>query len=221
MKFSVIGDKLISVKKEVIAYMQWVTTTQVLEELRESNDTLAWTVFRDHFYSVVINFARTLGLSETDAEDAAQETMLVFIKAFRDGKYNRKKGHLSHWLFGVARRVILNFRKRLPRERLIADSTSGTSFWDMVADEDAVRHTWDSQWRHMTLERCLQQARRELDQKVFEAFELYALFQNPVEDVSKTLGMSRNAVYIAKNRVLSKLRQLQQDFEGLGERTVL
>ena len=221
MKFSVIGDKLISVKIEAIAYMQWVTTTQVLEELKESNDTLVWTMFRDHFYSVVINFAKTLGLSETDAEDAAQETMLAFIKAFREGKYNREKGHLSHWLFGVARRVILNFRKRLPREHFIADNTSGTSFWDMVANEEAVRHTWDTEWRYMMLERCLQQARRELDQKVFKAFELYALFQNPVEDVSKTLGMSRNAVYIAKNRVLSKLRQLQQDFEGLGERTVL
>lgn len=201
--------------------MEWITTTQVLEDLKESNDTLAWTMFRDHFYSVVINFAKTLGLSEIDAEDAAQETMLAFIKAFRAGKYSREKGHLSHWLFGVARRVILNFRKRLPREHFIADSTSGTSFWDMVADEEAVRHTWDTEWQHMMLEKCLQQARRELDQKVFEAFELYAILQKPVEEVCTMLSMSRNAVYIAKSRVLSKLRQLQQDFEGLGERTVL
>ena len=201
--------------------MEWITTTQVLEELKMSNDTLVWTRFRDHFYFVVINFAKTLGLSETDAEDAAQETILAFIKAFRDGKYNREKGQLSHWLFGVARRVILNFRKRLPREHFIVDNTSGTSFWDMVADENAVQHTWDTEWQHMMLERCLQQARRELDQKVFKAFELYAISQKPVEEVSQTLSMSRNAVYIAKSRVLSKLRQLHQEFEGLAEGAVL
>lgn len=145
--------------------MDWVTTTQVLEDLKESNDILAWTSFRDHFYPVIFNFAKTLGLSATDAEDAAQETMLAFLKAFRNGKYDREKGQFSHWLFGVARRVILNFRKRLPRKHFIADNTTGTSFWDMVADENTVRHTWDTEWRYMVLERCLRQARMELDQK--------------------------------------------------------
>jgi RNA polymerase sigma-70 factor (ECF subfamily) len=193
--------------------MEWVTTTQVLENLKESNDTIAWTNFRDHFCPVIFNFAKKLGLSETDAEDAAQETMLAFLKAFRNGKYNREKGHLGNWLFGVARRTILDFRKRLPREHLVADNTTGTSFWDMAADENSVRCTWDTGWRNMVLERCLQQARREFDQKVFGAFELYALSQRPIEEVCQTLGMSRNAVYIAKSRVLSRLRQLQHDFE--------
>jgi len=201
--------------------MQWVTTTQVLQELKESNDTFAWTVFRDHFFSVVTGFAGNLGLSRTDAEDAAQETMLAFIEAFRDGKYNRGKGHLSHWLFGVARRVILDYRKRRPRESLIGDNTAGASFWDMVADEDTVRHTWDMQWENMVLERCLQQARRQLDEKVFRAFELYAILQRPVDEVCEALSISRNAVYISKSRVLSKLRQLKLNFEGLDGESIL
>ncbi len=201
--------------------MEWVTTTQVLEDLKESNDTLAWTSFRDHFYPVIFNFAKTLGLSATDAEDAAQETMLTFLKVFRDGKYDREKGQFSHWLFGVAKRVILNFRKRLPREHLVVDNTTGTSFWDIVADDNAVQHSWDTEWQRMVLGRCLQRAHRELDEKVFRAFELYALSQKPVEEVCQTLGISRNAVYVAKSRVLSRLRQLRQEFEGLNEVTVL
>ncbi len=117
--------------------------------------------------------------------------------------------------------MILNFRKRLPRKHFIVDNTTGTSFWDMVADENTVRHTWDTEWRYMVLERCLRQARRELDQKVFNAFELYALSQKPVGEVCRILGMSRNAVYIAKSRVLSKLRELQKDFEGFSKDSIL
>ena len=200
--------------------MEWVTTTQVLEDLKGSNDTLAWNHFRDHFYPVIFNFAKVLGLSETDAEDAAQETMLTFLKALRDGKYDKEKGQLSHWLFGMAKRVILNFRKRLPREHFVEDDTTGTSFWDMVQDENAVKQSWDNQWRQMVLERCLQQARRELDAKVFKAFELYALSQKSAEEVSHVLSISRNAVYIAKSRVLSRLRQLQEDFEDFRGQTV-
>jgi len=201
--------------------MDWVTTTQVLEDLKESNDILAWNSFRNNFYPVIFNFAKTLGLSATDAEDATQETMLAFLKAFRDGKYEREKGQFSHWLFGVAKRVILNFRKRLPRKHFAVDKTTGTFFWNNIADENNIRRTWDTQWRHMVLEKCLLQARREVDQKVFNAFELYALSQKSVDEVCRTLNMSRNAVYIAKSRVLSKLRRLQKDFEGFDKDSVL
>jgi RNA polymerase sigma factor (sigma-70 family) len=201
--------------------MDWVTTTQVLEDLKESNDILAWNSFRNNFYPVIFNFAKTLGLSATDAEDATQETMLAFLKAFRDGKYEREKGQFSHWLFGVAKRVILNFRKRLPLKHFSENNTTGTFFLNTIADENNIRRTWDTQWRYMVLEKCLLQARREVDQKVFNAFELYALSQKPVEEVCRTLDMSRNAVYIAKSRVLSKLRQLQKDFEGFNKDSVL
>ena len=65
----------------------------------------------------------------------------------------------------------------------------------------------------MVLTKCLEQARRELDPNVFEAFELYALSEIPVDDVAQRLRMSRNAVYIAKSRVLSRLRELEHQFE--------
>jgi RNA polymerase sigma-70 factor (ECF subfamily) len=65
----------------------------------------------------------------------------------------------------------------------------------------------------MVLTKCLEQARRELDSKVFEAFNLYALSEIPADDVAQRLKMSRNAVYIAKSRVLSRLRQLERQFE--------
>jgi len=197
--------------------MEWVTTTQVLEDLKTpDNDELAWQGFCEHFQPVVVNFARKLGLSATDAEDAAQEAIVAFLKAFRDGKYEREKGRLSNWLFGVAKRVILNFRAGQPLERLIADKTTATSFWDLIQDDQNVQHSWETEWKRMVLTKCLEQAGRELDQKVFEAFKLYALSEMPVDKVAQQLSMSKNAVYIAKSRVLSKLRQLKQQFEGIG-----
>ena len=193
--------------------MEWVTTTQVLEGLKTSNDTLAWQRFCEHFHPVVVNFARRLGLSPTDAEDAAQETMVAFLKAFRNGKYDREKGRLSAWLLGVSKRVILNFRGNRPLERLIADKTTGTSFWDMIQDDHSIKHTWDTEWRRTVLSNCLQQARRETAPEVYEAFELYALLEIPVDDVAQRLGVSQNAVYISKSRVLSRLRHLERQFE--------
>jgi RNA polymerase sigma-70 factor (ECF subfamily) len=193
--------------------MRWITTTQVLNGLQDSNDSETWRIFCDHFQPVLINFARRLGLSPTDAEDAAQETMVAFLKAFRNGKYDREKGRLSDWLFGVAKRVILNLRGHKPLEQLVADKTTGTSFWDLIQDDRGLKHSWETQWRQMVLTACLRQVRREFDPKVFEAFELYALNETPVNKVTQQLGLSPNAVYIAKSRVLSRLRQLEREFE--------
>jgi len=195
--------------------MTWVTTTQVLEELSSPDGGTAWQQLHDHFYEVIVKFAQQLELSLTDAEDAAQETMLTFMEAFRKGKYRREKGRLSQWLFGIARRTIHNVRKNLPPERQIIDKDSGTSFWDKLPDDDAEYKTWTTEWQKMVMERCLQRARQELQSKTFQAFELYALAQVPVEQVAQRLQMTPNAVYIAKNRVLARLQELEKEFEGI------
>lgn len=193
--------------------MRWVTTTQVLEELKSPAGQAAWRRFCNRFRPVVVNFARKLGMSAVDAEDAAQEVMAVFVKAFREGKYDRKKGRLSNWLFGIARRVILNLKNRKPLEQLIADKSTGTSFWDLVEDDRDLANSWQTEWRKMVLLECLEKLRMETDEKVFEAFRRYAIAETPVDDVAKELGISRNAVYIAKSRMLSRLGQLEQQFE--------
>jgi RNA polymerase sigma-70 factor, ECF subfamily len=199
--------------------MDWQTTTQVLEALKTSDNSAVWQNFRDNFYPVVVNFARHIGLSPSDADDAAQETMVAFVKAYRAGKYDRDKGRLNHWLFGLARNVILNVRRNLGPEQLIADKTGGPSFWNLLQDEKNVPETWTTQWRKVVLDRCMKRARQELDEKTFSAFEFLALGEMPAGEVAKKLEMTENAVYIAKSRVLSRLRQLEEEFEGPAEGT--
>jgi RNA polymerase sigma-70 factor (ECF subfamily) len=114
----------------------------------------------------------------------------------------------------LARNVILNVRRNLGPEQLIPDKTGGVSFWNQLQDEKNIPETWTTQWRKMVLDKCMNRARQELDKKTFSAFELLALAELPVEKVADKLGMSENAVYIAKSRVLTRLRQLEEEFEG-------
>lgn len=194
--------------------MSWITTTHLLEDLKSSNDSKAWESFRNHFYPVIVNFSKQLGLDSNYADDLAQETMLAFMQALRKGGYCKDKGKLSSWVFGIARRVMLNYRRRLPKEHIIADQTSGTSFWNMIEDDKAIQNTWEDQWRRVILQQCMSQCRKEFDHKVFEAFVLYGIEGVEIKEVCDKLDMSRNAVYIAKSRILSRLRQLQNDFDG-------
>jgi RNA polymerase sigma-70 factor, ECF subfamily len=190
-----------------------MTTTQALEDLRSLNDGPAWKEFDGHFRKVVISFARHSGLGPEEAEDAAQETMLAFTKAFRAGHYDKEKGRLRDWLFGVARNVVLNLRSKRPLEKLIADKATGTSFWDMVKDNSDIEQLWQSEWQNMVLARCLSIVKGETEPNSFKAFELYALQERPVDEVALELGLSKNAVYIAKSRILTRLRELEGRLE--------
>ena len=193
--------------------MEWKTTTQILEHLKDSNDTTAWSLFRDYFYPLLVRFAEKLGLSNDLAEDIAQETIIAFLKAYRTDKYCRQQGRLSHWILGVARNVIRSHYRKNSRNVSQAPGNSDIPLLQNIEDEHAIWHTWQTEWRKYLLERCLDLARNEFDSKTFLAFESYALYGNPVSQVCEELSMTPNAVYIAKNRVLTKIRFFYNNFE--------
>ncbi|MEN8126411.1 MAG: sigma-70 family RNA polymerase sigma factor [Planctomycetota bacterium] len=193
--------------------MQWVTTTQILDDLKFSDNSNAWKTFTDHFYPVIFAFAKSMGLSAADAEDAAQETILQFLRLYRDNRFQREKGHLSHWIFGVARNVIRDFIKKRPKEYHISDNGSRTSYWDSIQDDKSTLHTWTTEWQRIVLSRCLIRVRSEVDKKTYRAFEMYAIAQQPVQQVCGQLDMTANAVYIAKNRVLTKIREFKEHYD--------
>lgn len=193
--------------------MQWITTTQILDDLKCSDNSVVWKRFSDHFYPVIFAFSKSMGLSTADAEDVTQDTIIQFLRLYRAGKFHRQKGHLSHWVFGVARNVIRDFIKKKPPERNVSDSNTRTSFWASIQDDKAMQHTWTVQWQRSVLDRCLSKVRSEVDPKTYRAFEMYAMDQQPVEQVCNTLDMTPNAVYVAKNRVLTKIRELKKRYD--------
>lgn len=77
---------------------------------------------------------------------------------------------------------------------------------------------FEKEWHKVAMEDALDQIRREVDPQTFQAFDLYALKEQPASEVAKLLGMSRNAVYIAKTRILARVRdKLSAQEAGEGE----
>jgi len=73
---------------------------------------------------------------------------------------------------------------------------------------EAFEAAFEIEWRKTAMEEALDEIRREFDPATFQAFDLYARKDMPAREVARLLGVSRNAVYIAKTRVLARLREL-------------
>jgi len=194
--------------------MDWITTTGFLDDLGNSDNNEAWEQFYNHFQPPIVRYACKLGLEHNNAEDVASETLMTFLKRYRRGDYSRSKGRLSSWLFGITHRVILDLKKRLYRDKLISNDTAGAAFWAMIEDKKALRYTWNTELRRMVFQCCLGQVRLTVTEQTYKAFELYGLQEKSSDEVAKLLGMSRNAVFIAKTRVLSKLEKAMAEFEN-------
>lgn len=196
--------------------MDWHTTSTILSELRDYENAVAWRQLDARFRRPIVSFARRLGLPETDAEDVAQETLVEFAAAYRKGRFDREKGRLSRWLFGIAYRQALSGRRE--RQRRTAKggvAVAQTTFWAQVPDENAASHSWDQEWEHALLQQCLEQVAREVEVTTLQAFRLVVGQNETATTAAEMLGVPIKTVYNAKHRVLKRIRELRAALENV------
>jgi RNA polymerase sigma-70 factor (ECF subfamily) len=189
------------------------TSTSLLSGLARQDDR-QWREFVDRYQPVLVAFARKLGLSEQDAADAAQDTLLVFAVGHREGKYDRSKGRLRTWLLGIATNKIREIRRKGRREFVPVDEDDGTRLINQIEDDHTMSDLWEEQWREAVLEACLKEVREQVEPVTMRAFELFVLQEWPAEKVASELGISANAVFKGKRRVLTRMHQIYKYLEA-------
>jgi RNA polymerase sigma-70 factor (ECF subfamily) len=192
----------------------WITTSTLLLKLRDFDDDAAWRRLVERFRRPIAGFAIEMGVSPDDADDVVQETLLDFAKAYRDGHYDRERGQLRRWLFGIAYRRAARQRRRLSRAR---DEWAPPEAALDVADEQAAAAAWDRRWEAEAIEECVRQARREFAPEVFAAFELVVGKERTPAEAAAELGVAVKSVYNAKHRVLRRIRELSAAFDATEE----
>ncbi len=185
-----------------------VTNTTLLEGLRDPTNRTVWQHYVERYRPLIVRYARKLGVPEGEAEDAAQAALLAFSSAYRDGKYDRAKGRLSSWLFGIATNQIRDWKRSHRAREERAGAVEAEEALAGLAGEDELHEVWEREWRDAVLWECLKLVRAEVMPETFRAFELFALQERPAEQVAQELGMTANAVFGAKRRVLQRVGEL-------------
>ena len=200
-----IGEKLLDT----------VTSLTLLEGLRDPHNEVAWRRFTARYEPMVLSFARGMGLGDSDARDAGQETMLAFVQAYRNGGYDRSKGRLRSWLFGIAHRKVIDIFRRWNKEQVLTDRSDATAFLESIESPERASGVWEHLWERTVLEACMAEVAEQTTQDAMESFRLYVLEEWPPAEVAEHLGMSRNAVYINKSRIIERLREVQRQMEEI------
>ncbi len=182
-----------------------VTTTLLLSRLHDTRDDEAWRQFDARFRGVILAAALRLGLSRSDAEEAAQETMFQALRDYQAGKYDRARGRLSSWIVSIAHHRIADLQRVRRPGGGVHDREAGHG----IAREPDVAEAFERALERHIFEQAWETVRTQgrLAPATLAAFELTALRGVPASEAAAECGMSVDQVYVAKNRVAKRLQE--------------
>src|SRR5262245_39123294 len=193
------------------------TSPSLLVRLRDRRDRTAWAEFVDLYAPVVFGFARKQGLQEADAADLTQDVLRSVVGAITRFEYSPARGGFRAWLFHIAKNHLRSFIRRAARiSRLTAPLPGAEPIGldDLPGDDPDPEAVWEAEWRREVFARACEHARRLVEPTTWEAFHRTAIVGQPGHTVASELGLSVAAVYLAKSRVLARLRRFLEAMEG-------
>lgn len=190
------------------------TRLSLLSRLKRWDDQESWRDFFDTYWKFLYCVAIKAGLSDEDARDVVQETVVAVAKGLREGRFKAAEGSsFKAWLkLIVQRRVASHLRRRqLPFAGAApdGDDTSRTPVVERipVPDVSVVGEVWDEEWARNLADAAIERVKRRVGAKQFQMFDLYVIKDWPVREVAKTLHVHIAQVYLAKHRVTSLIKQ--------------
>lgn len=196
-----------------------LTRVTLLTRLKDGSDTQAWTEFVRLYGPVVYGFARKRGLQDADAADLMQEVLRSVARTADRMVYDPARGTFRGWLYTVTRNKIYNFLSaQKNRPRSAGDSAAYDRLDSLPARESTDEDPdWDIEYQRRLSAKAMDRVRHEFHANTWKAFWGTAVDGRPAGDVAAELGMTPGAVYVAKSRVLARLRDEVQRLQAEAE----
>jgi RNA polymerase sigma-70 factor (ECF subfamily) len=195
------------------------TRRSLLSRLKDWEDQESWAVFFETYWRLIYGFARKTGLSDAEAQDVVQETVVSVAKRMRDFRYDPAVGSFKSWLLLITRRRIADFhrkRNRQPRYGAGTEAADRTVAVEEIAGfaRPELEAVWEAEWQQNLMDAAIQRIRRMVDPKQFQIFDCYVLKQWSPTEVTRTLGVSMGQVYLAKHRISALIKKEVERLEA-------
>lgn len=199
------------------------TQQSLLNRLRNWDDQASWKAFFDTYWKLIYGVARKAGLTDAEAQDVVQDTIISVAKQIPQFHYDPALGSFKGWLKQITRhRIMDHFRKKLYEshgQRLPREQSLSTALWQNQPDLFASRleQVWDEEWTKALVEAALERVKRKVSLSHYQMFHLHVYRKLPARSVAQRLDVKLAEVYFAKYKVS---RLLQKEIKLLENRVL-
>jgi RNA polymerase sigma-70 factor (ECF subfamily) len=188
-------------------------TRQSLLFRAQTGEEDAWKDLTDLYRPLIIGWLNRQGVPAGDLEDLTQDVLMTVVKHLPSFEHSGNRGAFRSWLRTIVCSRTTDYW-RATVERTPASGGSGvTAALQEIMDPDTdLNRQWDEEHDRYVLGCLLALVEQEFGRQTFLAFRRLALDGASGAAVARELGLSVTAVYVAKSRVLQRIRQ---EAEGL------
>lgn len=183
------------------------TRASLILRLRHPDDASAWQEFIEIYQPLVFRLARNRGLQEADALDTTQEVMARVAKAINRWDPDPDKGSFRGWLSTITRNLCIEFLRSKGRRPITSDDTNIQDLINSIPESSDESEMFDLEHQRQVFAWAADKIRDSFQSKSWAAFWQTAVEHRSADDVAKELELSKGAVYIARSRVMSKLKE--------------
>ena len=189
------------------------TRYSLLSRLQNWDDQQSWKTFFDTYWRLIYSIALKSGLTEAEAQDVVQETIICVAKDINKFKRDRALGSFKGWLRNLTRwRIADQLRKRKPdppASETPSDGDSASADPAEIPDPagDQLERLWEAEWQSNLMEAALERVKRRVREEHYQMFDLNVVRHWPPNRVARTLDVNVAQVYLAKYRIMALLKK--------------
>ncbi len=183
----------------------------------QANGTDAWTRMSSLYAPLVYYWCLREGLQSTDAEDVVQEVFCTVAARVDSFHRDRNQGSFRGWLRTITRHKLGDFlraRYRRPETHGAETQDAEMQRKGTAKDGEAEQPENTSEETRLLYARVLEFVRTEFEEQTWRACLRVVVDGAAPKDVADELGMSVNSVYLAKSRILRRVRDELGDIFG-------
>ena len=178
--------------------MKYPTTNPTLLERVQNGDEISWNEFYHRYAPVVRCAGGFFNFTEEECDDLMQMVMLKFFGAAKRYTYREGEVKFRTYFARIVKSQAVDYIRRNARQReLRIDSGEA---------DDPFEAAFMDEWRKAFFAEALDELRRRVDERTYQAFEMYGLQNRPAEQVAEVLEMSTAQLYVVKKRCTDILR---------------
>ena len=191
---------------------QFATSPTLLGRLAGGAAGEAWEEFANRYGPAIYAWAWQAGLQESDAADVTQEVLLKLLEKLQQFHYDRSRGSFRGWLKTVtvnAARDCGRRNARLPGGSAGLSGVGDPRLWDELG------RRIENEYRRELLEQAEQIVCEKVHASTWQVFELVVKEDVSAAAAAKRIGMTVAEVYVAKSRVMKRLREAVTVLESI------
>jgi RNA polymerase sigma-70 factor (ECF subfamily) len=188
-------------------------TRQSLLLRAQTGETKAWKDLTDLYRPLILSWLNRQGVPARDLEDLSQEVLLSVVKQLPGFQHSGHRGAFRSWLRTIVCRRAADYWRAIDLDTQARGGSGATAALQAIADpESELNRRWDEEHDHYVVHCLLDLVEGEFEPFTLQAFRRLALDGLSGAEAAQELGLSVAAVYVAKSRVLARIRQ---EAEGL------